>query len=149
MSSIYPCACTLGICDGFNLLLPDNVIADVVSAMSITSLASDQSWSVGELNWRELKIPVVSLEQLILHRAPRLRGSHVAIFHGTMDTEKLPFYGVSVQAIPHNFSLIKESDLTERSDNLNLDFCNMKVTARGVASIIPDLSGIEEKILAN
>ncbi len=149
MSPTYPFACTLGICDGFNLLLPNNAIADVVSSMSITTTPKDQKWVVGELNWRELNIPVVSFEQLILQRTPRLRGSHVAIFHGTLDTEKMPFYGVTVQAIPHNFSLLKESDLTERMDDLKLDYCSMKVTARGVASIIPDLNNIEAKILSS
>jgi|SaaInl5LU_22_DNA_1037371.scaffolds.fasta_scaffold04807_2 chemosensory pili system protein ChpC len=147
MSATYPIAGTIGICDGFNLLLPGNLLADVVSAMTITADSAAAEWSVGELSWRGLTLPVISIEQLILNRAPRLRGSHIAIFHGTVDTEKMPFYGVPMQALPHNFKLARESDLAVRSDELDLQYCAMKVTARGVASIIPDIEGIENALL--
>lgn len=148
MSSPYPIASAIGICDGFNLLLPNNLIADVASAMTVAKTTIETDWAIGELSWRGIELPVASIEQLVLQRAPRIRGSHVSILHGTLDTERLPFYGVPMQAIPHEFKLVKESDLTERSDDLDLRFCTMKVTARGVAAIIPDLKGIEEAILA-
>ena len=147
MSDDYPIASTIGICDGFNLLLPSNLIADVVSSMTYSQQKGDSSWAIGELSWRGLQIPVVSIEQLIINRTPRIRGSHVAIFHGTLDTDKLPFYAVPMQAIPHNFNLLKESDLSERSDDVALEYCAMKVTARGVAAIIPDLEGLERQLL--
>jgi hypothetical protein len=149
MTDSYPISCTIGICDGFNLLLPGNLIADVVSATTFSPQKSDTVWRIGELNWRSLELPVVSIEQVILNRIPRIRGSHVAIFHGTLDAEKLPFYGVPMQAIPHSFSLVKESDLEERSDELDFKYCAMKVTAKGVASIIPDLEGIESQLLSD
>lgn len=148
MSDSYPIAGSIGICDGFNLLLPGNLVADVVSAMTFSAHQGEKSWEIGELSWRGLQVPVVSMEQLVINRAPRIRGSHVAIFHGTSDTDKLPFYGVPMQAIPHNFNLVKESDLTERSDGLELQHCAMKVTARGVAAIIPDLEAIEGQLLS-
>lgn len=147
MSDTYPIACALGICDGFNMLLPENLIADVVSAMTISQQQEGQSWFLGELSWRGQQVKVVSMEQLITKKAPRIRGSHIAIFHGTSDTEKLPFYAVPLQAIPHNFKLVKESDLADRSDDLELEFSLAKVRARGVAAIIPDLVGIEAQLL--
>lgn len=149
MNREYPIACTIGICDGFNMVLPANLIADVVSSMTYLQIETEAAWAVGELSWRGLEIPVISIEQIIIARAPRIKGSHVAIFQGTNDTDKLPFYAVPMQAIPHNFNLVKESDLSEREDDLDLACCKVKVTARGVASIIPDLQAIEEKILAN
>lgn len=147
MSANFPLSSTIAICDGFNLLLPGNLIADVVSAVTIDQKNSDRLWSIGDISWRGLQLPVISIEQMILHRAPRLRGSHVAIFHGTFDTENMPFYGVPLQAVPHNFNLGTERDVTQRSDHLELDFCAMKVTARGVSALIPQLEEIEKQLL--
>lgn len=149
MSDNYPIASTIGICDGFNLLLPSNLVADVVSAMTYSQQEEGAAWSIGELNWRGLQIPVISIEQLVINRTPRIRGSHLAIFHGTLDTDRLPFYAVPMQAIPHKFSLIKDSDLAERSDDVPLEYCAMKVTAKGVAAIILDLEGFERQLLSN
>ena len=149
MSDPYPIACSLGICDGFNLLLPENLIADVVSTMTISHQQEGQPWSLGELNWRGQQVKAVSIEQLITKKAPRIRGSHIAIFHGTSDSERLPFYAVPLQAIPHNFKLVRESDLADRSDDLELAYCQAKVRARGVAAIIPDLEGIEARLLSS
>ncbi len=147
MSATFPLGSTIAICDGFNLLLPSNLIADVVSAVTIDQKSGENLWSIGDLSWRGLHLPVISIELMILHRAPRLRGSHVAIFHGTVDTEKLPFFGVPLQAMPHNFNLENNRDVTQRSDLLELDFCAMKVTARGVSTVIPELEAIENQLL--
>jgi|TARA_B110000483_G_scaffold243672_1_gene335282 chemosensory pili system protein ChpC len=149
MSTTFPLGSTIAICDGFNMLLPSNLIADVFSAVSIDQKSGAQPWSIGDISWRGLHLPVISIEQIILHRAPRLRGSHVAILHGTVDTEKMPFFGVPLQAMPHNFNLENQRDVTQRSDHLELDFCAMKVTARGVSAVIPQLEAIENLLLEN
>ena len=166
MAAEFPIETSIAICDGFNLLVPGNLIADVVSAATIdtknetlkgsdsdldsvpsNSVAAGQVWSKGMLNWRGLNLPVISIEQILLDRSPRLRGSHVAIFHGTKDTEKLAFYGVPLQAMPHNFKVTAETDVVQRSDDTSLKYCALKVTARGVAAIIPELEAIEELLL--
>ena len=169
MAADFPMETSIAICDGFNLLVPRNLIADVVSAATIdttrdtktanttdgqldtpsgNSVTIGEAWSKGMLNWRGLNLPVISIEQILLNRSPRLRGSHVAIFHGTKDTEKLAFYGVPLQAMPHNFKVTAEADLVQRSDDTQLKYCALKVTARGVAAIIPELEAIEDLLLS-
>lgn len=167
MKSKLPITSSIGICDGFNLLIPSNLIVEVVSAAAINASETSEDWSTGRLNWRGLDIPVLGIEQVIINRPPRLRGSHVAIFHGTLQAQnaeletteqestdaqsmgKLPFYGVPLQAVPHSFSINQSREVTQRSDHLNLNFCQMKVTVKGVAAIIPDLQRLEQFILDN
>ena len=167
MKSKLPITSSIGICDGFNLLLPSNLIAEVVSAATINTNGNSEAWSTGRLNWRGLDIPVLNIEQIIINRPPRLRGSHIAIFHSTLQTQnneqgstgqepsdsqpvgKLDFYGVPLQAVPHSFTINQSEEITARSDELNLNFCQIKVTVKGVAAIIPDLQGLEQFILDN
>ena len=147
MSKASAAKCTIAICDGFNLLLPDNLIIDVISAIGIRSSENQNPWVMGELGWRGNPLPIVSAEQLILQRAARLRGSHIAVFRGTQDTARMPFYGVPLQAMPHSYELNRPTELVLREDALHFDFCAMKVRVRGVSTLIPDLQAIEHRLL--
>jgi len=143
--------CTIAICDGFNLLLPQNLIADLVSrkGMRPADAAQSSPWILGDLTWRGLTMPVISIEQLVLRRLARLRGSHVAIFRGTTDPERLPFYAVPLQAVPHTYSVRLDREIAEREDAQSPDFTALKVTVRGVSAIIPDFNALETRILGD
>lgn len=154
MKSNLPITSSIGICDGFNLLLPSNLIAEVISAVTLNTANNTEAWSAGHINWRGLDVPVINIEEIILERSPRLRGSHIAIFHGTLQTQdgsesmgKLPFYGVPLQAVPHSFAINEEQDITQRSDQLNINFCQMKIAIKGIAAIIPDITALEQFII--
>ncbi len=140
-------SCTIGICDGLNLLLPDNLIGDVISAIGITALENHDPWFIGETEWRGLQLPVISIEQLIRNGPARIHGSHIAVFRGTHDPARLPFYGVPLQAAPHSYPISHGGELTLLEDAKSFDFCLQKVRVRGVSTLIPDLEGIEERLL--
>lgn len=140
-------SCTIGICDGFNLLLPDNLIGDVVSAIGITALDHHEPWFIGQTEWRGLQLPVVSIEQLIRNGPARIRGSHIAVFRGTEDPSRLPFYGIPFQAAPHSYPINNAGELTLLEDAREFDFCLQKVRVRGVSTLIPNLEGIEQRLI--
>lgn len=144
-------SCSIAICDGFNLLLPKNQIADVISRSGIKPVGLDdkRSWIAGEVVWRGATVPVLGIEQLVTKRPARLRGAHVAIFRGTTDTDRLPFYAIPLQAIPYPYSVRGDQDIVVREDASNPDFCAMKVTVRGVSALIPNCEALETYLLNN
>lgn len=147
MSSDSLTSCTIGICDGFNLLLPDNLLADVISAIGIKALDDHEPCLIGRSEWRGLSLPIISAEELLRGRSARIRGSHVAVFHGTEDTSRMPFYGVPLQAAPHTYSISRPDELNVRDDSINLNYCLQKVRVRGVSAVIPDLESLEKRLL--
>ncbi len=139
---------TIGICDGFNFLLPANMVADIQSGVSATPVENAPAWQRGELAWHGLVIPVISFEQIISNRHARLRGSHIAVLRGTADIDRLPFYGLPTQAMPTEYQLESETDMVVESISEGFQQVAAAVRVRGVPCIIPDIQKIEAGILA-
>lgn len=136
----------IGICDGFNFALPIEMIAETISGVAVTSVNDPQPWQAGHLNWNGLDIPAVSLEQVVLGRRPRLRGSHVAIIRGTTDTETLPFYGVPVQTMPNEYQLMSTMEIVQAPVPEDFNLITMVARIRGVNCVIPDIEELEQQI---
>jgi chemosensory pili system protein ChpC len=138
---------TICICDGFNMLLPTAVIAEVISGVSATlEKQPAYPWLLGEVNWRGLTLPLISFEQLLVQRNPRLRGSHIAVMRSQVEVDKIPFYGVPVQAVPASFNFSKDMAVQEGADQGRLDFVAQYARVRGVKVVIPELAGIQSHI---
>lgn len=136
------------ICDGFNLLLPSNAIAEAVSGVAASLDGSQASfpWYQGEVHWRGMVLPLVSFEQLLVQKNPRLRGSHIAVLRSQVEVERIPFFGVPVQTVPTSFEFSKDMSVEEGNDEGRLDFVSQYVRVRGVNTVIPDLTAIESHI---
>lgn len=139
----------IAICDGFNLILPANMSADIVSGVNVVAVENPQSWQRGVLNWQGMIIPVIGFEQIIHNRQARLRGSHIAVLRGTVDTEVLPFYGLPTQAMPNEYELESEAEMVRETIKEGLNQVAVAVRVRGVPCIIPEISQIEEQIAAD
>lgn len=136
----------IGICDGFNFVLPANMVAETVSGVSVTSVPTPQPWQIGEINWHGMNLPVVSLEQIVLGRSSRLRGSHVAIVRGTSNTETLPFYGVPVQTQPNEYRLLSDMEIIEAEVPEHFNFVTTVARIRGVNCIVPKIDALEKQV---
>lgn len=140
----------IGICDGFNLLLPSDMVADIVSGVNVSNVEVPYSWQRGNLNWSGMTIPVLSFEQLLHSKTARLRGSHIVVVRGTSDTETLPFYGLPTQAMPSEYRLESSDEMIiEDVGAKNLAMVASAVRVRGVPCIIPDIADIEERVAAD
>lgn len=137
----------IGICDGLNFVLPANMVAETVSGVNVSAVTDAAPWLIGTLNWNGLDVPVVSMEQLVLGRKPRLRGSHVVIVRGTNDIEALPFYGIPVQAMPNDHQLDSTMEIVESSIPDHFNFVTLIARMRGVNCIIPEIEELEKQIV--
>lgn len=139
----------IAICDGFNLVLPANMVADIVSGVNVLPVEQPHSWQRGELVWQGMTIPVVGFEQILKGQQARLRGSHIAILRGTTDTGSLAYYGLPTQAMPNEYDIGSEAEMVEEpiKEGLNQIACAVRV--RGVPCVIPEMAQIEEQIAAD
>ena len=144
-----PIKVIIGICDGFNLILPSEMIADIVSGVNVSAVEEPYSWQRGNLNWSGMTIPVLSFEQLLRNKTARLRGSHIVVIRGTSDTETLPFYGLPIQAMPNEYRLESSDELVEEEPAAGLNQIAAAVRVRGVPCVIPEIAYIEEQIASD
>lgn len=144
-------AVTLCLFDGFNLLLPSAVIAEIMSGVAARAGTGegDYPWLVDHMSWREMELPVISFEQLFLQRNSRLRGSHLAVLRGFGKNGKLPFYAVPMQAAPQPFTLNGPGELEELEDAGRLGFVERAVKVRGVDAVIPRLADLEAQLASS
>lgn len=136
----------IGICDGFNFVIPANMVAETISGVSVLPAADPQPWQAGNLSWNGLDVPVVSLEQVVIGRRPRLRGSHIVVIRGTSDTETLPFYGIPVQTMPNEYQLMSTMEIVQAPVPEDFNLVDIIARIRGVNCIIPDIESLEEQI---
>ncbi|MBC6428800.1 MAG: hypothetical protein GDA55_06185 [Cellvibrionales bacterium] len=141
-----PLKTLLAICDGCNLLLPAALVADIRSGVNATAATSTHPWQQGTLAWQGAIIPVVSFEQLILGRPPRLRGSHICILRGTTDTRTLPFYGLPTQAQPSEYSITSPTELAAADPPQNLKMVATATQIKTVPCLIPNFEEIETRL---
>lgn len=139
---------TICICDGFNLLLPSAAIAESVSGVAASLKEGELKfpWYQGDVHWRGLVLPLVSFEQLLIQRNPRLRGSHIAIVRSQVEVDLIPFFGVPVQTVPTAFEFSRDMQVDQSESDGRLDFVTQQVRVRGVDTVIPDLAAIESYV---
>ena len=139
----------IAICDGFNLVLPANMVADIVSGVNIVAVENPQSWQRGTLNWRDMTVPVVGFEQILNNRQARLRGSHIAVLRGIADTASLPYYGLPTQVMPNEYELESEAEIVQEAARGELHQIACAVRVRGVPCVIPEIARIEKQVAAD
>jgi len=139
----------IAICDGFNLILPGNMVADIVSGVNVITVENPHSWQRGELNWQGMTIPVVGFEQILNNRQARLRGSHIVVLRGSSNTGVLPYYGLPTQAMPNDYQIESEAEMVQEAPATELNQVACSVRVRGVPCVIPEIAQIEEQVAAD
>ena len=131
------------------LLLPNAAIAEVVGYKNITMMVDTPSWFLGQLNWREQIVPVVSYEAaagkeggIKLNKASR-----VAILNTLNGNRTLPYIGLLTQGIPH-LQVVHPQAVTPGESADNNGLIGERVLINGIAAVIPDMDALEERVLA-
>lgn len=89
-----------------SLLIPSSLVAEVVNAGRLTSVALSPPWMLGILNWRSRPVPVVSFEVLAGGAMPVATSrSKIVIFYPLQGRKPWEFFGVltSAEAQPRTF----------------------------------------------
>lgn len=130
---------------GRPLLLPNVAVAEIVPWQEPERLEDKPQWFLGEVEWRGVRIPVLSLE---LMNDPELEdaahGNRLAVLNGVGQT-KHNFYAVAVQGIPRLVRVFPD-ELGNEQDATEEKSYDMHVQVSGERAVIPDLANVEREL---
>lgn len=129
---------------GRPLLVPNLAVAEIVPFDAPVPVAGKPAWFLGEMSWRGIRIPVISLALLRGDDEEMPPEVRIAVFNGL--DGKLPFYGIVSHGIPR-LVRVRAQDM-EPTDGMYTPFDDAFVAVSGELAIIPNLVQIENTIAA-
>ncbi|BFM19288.1 chemotaxis protein CheW [Gilvimarinus japonicus] len=129
------------------LLLPNVTVAEIVPVGEIQSVDNAPQWLLGDINWRELDIPIVSLELLNGQARPSINSRcRVAVLNTTGISDSLSFIAILTQGLPR-LARVTASEIAERENVVKAPYDQLIVTWAGEQAVIPALAKIEQTYL--
>jgi chemosensory pili system protein ChpC len=93
-----------------SLLVPNVAIAEVINYQPLDMVQDGPEWLLGRLHWRNLELPVVSMEPLLGLNPPQSgRGSRIIVFNTVRPNSMLPFFAAVSAGIPRLFNADADS----------------------------------------
>ncbi|WP_193165822.1 chemotaxis protein CheW [Microbulbifer hainanensis] len=135
----------LQLADGL-LLVPVDTLSEVIAIQTPVAAYDAPDWYLGELNWREQRLPLVSFEVMrgkplsITNDAGR-----IAVLNTGNPQGDLPFLALVLQGTPRLVRVTAE-ELAGREQACQQGEL-MHVSLSGEAAVIPDLAELERACL--
>lgn len=130
--------------EGRKLLIPSTVVAEVYSNLE-APVGGDGHFCYGWINWRELRIPLVSLEVFLGAEPPALeRLNRVAILNAVDAAAPLQFFAVRLDSIPQTVPVTALTPLVASDEDdviLEMELGRLRVA-------LPRLDGVEARVAA-
>ena len=102
LATSYPTlSCMLLPLNGYDLLLPKSIVSEVVFKPTLKINNDESDWLIGEIDWNDLSIPLISFEQLC-NQPKAASTSHLraVIFHTLEHAEHFSYYAIEASSIP-------------------------------------------------
>lgn len=129
------------------LLVPNVSVAEIVPIGQIDAVSGAPDWYLGDYRWRDLTIPLASFE--CLNGGPRpTPGNYtrVAVFNTTGVSEHIHFVALVAQGLPR-LARVTPEELRVRDAEPSNPLELMRVSWAGEEAVIPDIPGIEQRVL--
>lgn len=130
------------------LLVPGTTVAEIVSF--ITPAQDDEdapNWYLGNIQWRNLSVPLLSFETLLYQQAPALsQRCRIAVLNNSGLNHQLDFYAIVIQGTPRLLRVVPETVSVAEDKEVQTGE-KMHVNAEGEQALIPDLSYLEQSLI--
>lgn len=125
------------------LLLPNVAVAELIPYRAPQVSEGLPSWFLGQIAWRDLRLPLLSFEAASDGQATVSSGSRVAVINALGGRPTVKFIAVLVQGIPRSIKVGAELVSADVAlSPLELDAVQFGDTVLK----IPDLLGLEQKL---
>ena len=133
--------------EGTRLLLPNAVIAEVVSYTSPQPAGGDREWFLGEVHWQGQQVPLVSFEALCGRAVPAVTPrARVAILYAITGATDDNYIGIVTEGHPHLVRLQRDILVHERSDKDPDSPILSRVRIANAEALIPNVEMIENAV---
>ncbi len=132
--------CTLAPLETDHMLLPTNVVAEVVDYETPEPVQSAPEWFLGQIEWQNRQIPVFSYSALVSGSEPGAvtARARIMIVKSLTDSARLPYLGIVIKDIPRLVTVQPEQLVHTGDERKSLGvFCH--VTVQDQHALIPDL----------
>ena len=130
------------------VVLPNTCIAEIINFTELEPVENSPSWILGTMQWRALRIPVVSFESANGMPFPdNARKKRVAVLNGIGGHEQLSFYAIAMQGIPRLISLDKTNLNTITTPDVNFPLAMKQAMIGSQSVVIPNLEKLEQQII--
>jgi chemosensory pili system protein ChpC len=132
---------------GQSILLPNVTVAEIIPSSPVQSIENAPLWYLGNFQWRELTVPLLSLEALNGEAIPSIHArARFAVLNTTGLHNDLPFIAILTQGLPR-LARVNEDEISAREDAENRRYDLMHVSWAGEYTLIPDITAIEQTFL--
>ncbi|MFN2309122.1 MAG: chemotaxis protein CheW [Gammaproteobacteria bacterium] len=128
-----------------NLLLPNVAVAEIVPYVRATAVPDAPDWLLGALNWRGVRIPLISYDGLYDLDNPGEYGrARIAVLNTLHVDSGLSFYAVVTSGIPQ-LKRVNAETLQETAAEAGTDVLS-QVQLGDLQAVVPDLAALESKV---
>lgn len=131
------------------LLLPNNVVTEVLGYQSLVQYEHGPAWLMGEMEWNSWQVPVISFAELtnIARRDPASSSSRILVVKSLSEDVSLYYIGILINGLPKLNSL-RESALEDCEKTLDSPVIFQEVKVGDKEAIIPDLKALAQTVSA-
>jgi chemosensory pili system protein ChpC len=132
--------CMLAPLDDAALLLPTQVVAEVIEYQQPDPISQTPDWFLGQIEWENRHIPVFSYAALIKGTAPaEIRNrNRIMVVKSLTESARVPYLGFLVSDIPRLVTVLPDQLSNTGDENKSLGvFCHVMVDQQH--AVIPDL----------
>ena len=133
--------------EGDSLLLPNAVVAEVLSFSAPDAVEGTPDWLLGSIRWRGWQMPLVAFSRMagIAEEQGGL-GSKVIVLKALGGNPKAPYFAVLTQGFPRLVTVPRDELLTRDDGEPLPDGVLARVMLREDSALVPDLERIEARI---
>ena len=132
---------------GHTILLPNVTVAEIIPSAPVQTIENAPDWYLGNFQWRELTVPLLSLEALNGDAVASMHNrARFAVLNTTGLHSDLPFIAIITQGLPR-LARVSEDEISAREDAENRRYDLMHVSWAGEYTLIPNITAIEQTFL--
>jgi len=133
--------------EGDSLLLPNAVVAEVLSFSTPDPVEGAPDWLLGTIRWRGWRMPLVAFSRMagIAEEQGGL-GSKVVVLKALGGNPKAPYFAVLTQGFPRLVTVPRDELLSQDDGKTLPDGVLARVMLRQDSALVPDLARIEARI---
>lgn len=130
------------------LLVPNTAVAEIVHYTKPQRGDDAPPWMLGTMEWRGLRIPVLSFELATGGDGPEPGAGHrIAIFNAVNSGDQLRFFGIVIRGNPRLVN-IGHDEIRKSGERAPGKLQLQSVSVKDTSAIIPDLAELE-RLLRN
>ncbi len=126
------------------LLLPAAAVIEILGYREINESSGDAGWLLGNFSWRNLVLPLVSMERVLGVEREGTRGrKRIIVVHVFADKLKMPFIGIEATGMPRLVNLNEDTIEVVAGDPWPDDWpISDRIKVQNVEALVPDLDRI-------